>query len=288
MEFEPDAVRREVARQFPQWSDLPVSPVERQGHDNRTFRIGRELSARIPCHRMYVEHGTYEFEGLPRLARQLSLPIPAPVERAAAGPEIPWPWLVLRWIPGETGSLERVIDRTVFARDLGGFLCELHAADTDGAPAPEQHNFFRGGPLKIYDPETRSCIEEFGKTIDAPRATEVWERALSSRWERQPVWVHGDLAIDNVLLKNGKLSAVIDFGLCAAGDPACDLVAAWTMFAGDSREAFIQTVDLDAATWERARGWALWKALLRVQEAESDSDEERRAAFLAHIDDLLT
>lgn len=285
MEFSAELVQREVARQFPQWSGLPVRPVERQGHDNRTFRIGDGLSARVPSHPAYVEHADYEFECLPYIARGLSLPIPEPVARAEAGPEIEWPWLVLRWIPGETGSLAGLADPLAFARDLAGFLAELHAINAGGGPAPGQHNFFRGGPLATYDADTRARIRAFGHELGEERLTAVWERALASRWERDPVWVHGDLAIDNTLLNRGQLCAVIDFGLCAAGDPACDLVGAWTMFAGEARRAFIETLALDDATWARARGWALWKALFRVEEAEGDP--ERREQFLRHAEELL-
>lgn len=262
-----------------------MRPVERQGHDNRTFRIGEEWSARVPSHPAYVEHGAYEFECLPRIARGLSLPIPEPVARADAGEEIRWPWLVLRWIPGETGSLDGLADPVTFAGDLAGFLVELHAIDAGSGPAPGQHNFFRGGPLATYDADTRERIDAFDAELGGERMTAAWERALASRWEREPVWVHGDLAIDNVLLNAGRLCAVIDFGLCAAGDPACDLVGAWTMFSGDSRRAFIEALGLDDATWDRARGWALWKALFRVEEA--DGDPERRSFFLRHAEDVL-
>ncbi|MHC4376041.1 MAG: aminoglycoside phosphotransferase family protein [Planctomycetota bacterium] len=264
-----------------------MRPVERQGHDNRTFRIGDELSARVPSHPAYVEHGVYEFECLPRIARGLSLPIPEPVARAEAGAEIEWPWLVLRWIAGETGSLEALADPVAFARDLAGFLGELHAISAGSGPAPGQHNFFRGGPLATYDADTRERIAALDEELGGARMTAAWERALASCWERDPVWVHGDLAIDNVLLNAGRLCAVIDFGLCAAGDPACDLVGAWTMFSGDSRLAFIETLTLDDATWARARGWALWKALFRVEEAGADGDSERRQFFLRHAEDIL-
>jgi len=197
-----------------------VRPVERQGHDNRTFRIGESLSARVPSHPAYVEHGAYEFACLPRIARGLSLPIPEPVARAEAGEEIRWPWLVLRWIPGETGSLDGLADPVTFARDLAGFLRELHSIDAGSGPAPGQHNFFRGGPLTTYDADTRERIDAFDAELGGERMTAAWERALVSRWEREPVWVHGDLAIDNVLLDGGHLCAVIDFGLCAYMDSA--------------------------------------------------------------------
>ncbi len=208
--------------------------------------------------------------------------------RAEAGAEIPWPWLVLRWIPGATGSLEGLADPVDFARELAAFLNELRAIETNAAPAPGPHNFFRSGSLATYDADTRGRIAAFGDELGGERSTEVWEQALATRWERPPVWVHGDLAIDNLLLDAGHLGGVIDFGLCATGDPACDLVGAWTMFAGRSRAAFVEAVELDANTWARARGWTLWKALFRVEEATANGDAERRACCLRHAEDVLS
>jgi aminoglycoside phosphotransferase (APT) family kinase protein len=96
--------------------------------------------------------------------------------------------------------------------------------------------------------------------IVAPLALDVWEAAVASEWTREPVWVHGDVAPTNLLASEGTLCGVLDFGCCAVGDPACDLTIAWTLFSGRSREAFMDRLRFDDATWARARGWALWKA----------------------------
>ena len=108
------------------------------------------------------------------------------------------------------------------------------------------------------------AIEELGDEIERDVATDVLDLALASGWDRPPVWVHGDVAPSNLLVAEGKLKAVIDFGCSAVGDPACDLVMAWTYFGDDSRATFRNGVALDAGTWARARGWALWKAVITV------------------------
>ena len=147
------------------------------------------------------------------------------------------------------------------AEDLAGFLKALQKADASAGPLAGQHNFHRGGDLRVYDAETRNCAARLGERVDGAGALAVWEVALATRWEAAPVWVHGDVAVGNLLVEQGRLSAVIDFGGLAVGDPACDLVIAWLFFDGEDREAFKAAMALDEATWTRARGWALWKAL---------------------------
>ena len=124
----------------------------------------------------------------------------------------------------------------------------------------------RGGPLAIYDDETRQALAILKDKIDIKAATEVWEAALATTWNKPSVWVHGDISLGNLLVQNGQLSAVIDFGGLAIGDPACDLAIAWTYFKGESREVFRSTLDFDEGTWARGRGWTLWKALIVAAE----------------------
>jgi aminoglycoside phosphotransferase (APT) family kinase protein len=149
-----------------------------------------------------------------------------------------------------------------FAADLAGFLAALHRVGAEDGPPPGKHNFFRGGPLTVYDAETRAAIETLGDRIDGAAATRVWEAALAATWDGAPVWVHGDVAEGNLLVADGALSAVIDFGGTGVGDPSCDTVIAWTFFSGPSRETFRAALPVDAGTWARGRGWALWKALI--------------------------
>ena len=169
-------------------------------------------------------------------------------------------------------------DLNALARDLAGFLQALHAADATGAPRPGADNFHRGGDLAVYERETMALIDRLGLLIDAPRARRVWRSARATRWRDAPVWVHGDLAPDNLLFDRGRLHAVIDFGQLAAGDPACDLTIAWTLLDRRGRATFASGVGLDDGTWARARGWALWKQLLMLERARGNAPDEARRA----------
>lgn len=263
---------RLVAEQFPQWADLAVAPVSLDGWDNATFRLGDEYSIRLPSHDAYVPQVEKEHAWLPILGRGLPLPIPQPAGRGRPTPEFRRPWSVYRWIDGEPATAERIADLCVFAAELANFLRALQGIDPRGGPQAGAHSFFRGGPLDTYDGEVREALVALADGIDTGVAAEVWETALSSSWPGRSVWVHGDVTASNILVAGGRIRAVIDFGCCAVGDPACDLVIAWTLLDGESRDVFRRTVGLDDATWARARGWALWKALITVL------DDERRGA----------
>ncbi len=260
----PAVAARLIASQFPQWGGLPVRPVALDGWDNTTFRLGDEFSVRLPSHDRYVPQVEKEHRWLPILARQLPLPIPEPVAMGEPDDGFPRPWSVYRWISGDTACVDRIASLTAFAADLAGFLAALYAIDATGGPPPGAHNFFRGGPLNTYDAQSREAIRVLERELDTDAATEVWEAALASSWDRPPVWVHGDVDEENMLVAEGTLRAVIDFGCAAVGDPACDLVMAWTFFAGESRDVFRDGLRLDDATWARGRGWALWKALITM------------------------
>ena len=273
-EITADVAARLVAGQFPQWAHLPVVPVEINGWDNTTFRLGDELSVRLPNSEAAAAQVRKEHRWLPFLAGRLPVPIPEPAAMGRPSEDFPRPWSVYRWLPGETASADRVPDPVGFAVGLAGFLTALHGVDTSGGPPAGAHNFFRGAPLATYDKQTRDLIRERAGDIDADAATEVWDTAVASAWERAPVWLHGDFTGSNLLVDDGKLRAVIDFGGVAVGDPACDLVMEWVFFSGESAMAFRRGLPhLDEATWARGRGWALWKALLVMAE---DNDPSRR------------
>ncbi|MFQ1001840.1 aminoglycoside phosphotransferase family protein [Modestobacter sp. SSW1-42] len=255
-------VRRLVAAQFPQWSGLPVVRVEPGGWDNRTFRLGDELLVRLPSAAEYAEAVAKEQRWLRVMAPRLPQPVPLPLAHGRPGEGFPWPWSVYRWLDGEDAATAPVHDLTALAEDLAGFLRALQAVDPAGGPAPGVHNWFRGAPLSHYDGETRQALDTLRDTVDVRAATAVWETALASTWPHPPRWSHGDVAVGNLLVRDGRLAGVVDFGTCGVGDPACDLVIAWTLFDGASRTAFRDGLDLDDDTWDRARGWALWKALV--------------------------
>jgi aminoglycoside phosphotransferase (APT) family kinase protein len=277
---------RLVAQQFPEWAGLSVLPVAESGWDNRTFRLGDTMTVRLPTAEYYVAAVEKEHTWLPRLAPHLPLPIPMPLALGSAGHGYPWPWSVRRWIDGRPATEERVADMAVFADDLARFLVALWNADVPGGPAAGAHSFHRGGDLAVYDRETRAALATLGRRVDRSAAAMVWEAALAATATQPPVWFHGDVAAGNLLVDDpGRLSAVIDFGTSGVGDPACDLVIAWTLFEGPSREIFRRRTALDGGAWARATGWALWKALITL--AAPDAAPADRAGSARTLERVL-
>jgi aminoglycoside phosphotransferase (APT) family kinase protein len=259
----PELVSRLVATQFPHWAGLPVRPVEVDGWDNATFRLGEQMSVRLPSSQAYVDQVDKEHRWLPVLAGQLPLRIPEPLAKGEPGCGFPRPWSVYRWIDGQTAADGQVADLPQFAADLAGFLAALYRVDPSGGPLPGTHNFFRGGSPAYYDAETRAALAALHGHIDTGLAEQVWEAALEARWDGPPVWFHGDAQPGNLLLDSaGRLSAVIDFGTSGIGDPACDTTIAWTFLSGESQRVFKEQLPADEATWTRGRGWAIWKAMI--------------------------
>ncbi|MEV5727145.1 aminoglycoside phosphotransferase family protein [Streptomyces pharetrae] len=279
-------VKRLIAAQFPEWSGLPVVPVEVDGWDNRTYRLGEGMTVRLPTAAGYAPAVDKECEWLPRLAPSLPVAVPPVLAKGVPGEGYPHPWSVRGWLPGETATPRRIADMARFATDVAEFVLALQRCDPTGGPLAGAHSWYRGASPAHYDEETRRCIAALGGRVDTARATEVWQAALDADRLGTPVWFHGDIAANNLLVTGGQLSAVIDFGTSGVGDPACDLVIAWTMFRDDSREAFRRTVGQDDGTWARARGWALWKALLTLTEC-ADPQDERVDANLSVIDAVL-
>lgn len=256
-------VERLVASQFPQWAGLPIRPVERDGWDNWTFRLGDNMKVRLPSAAGYAEQAEKEAYWLPRLAPRLPLPVPVPIGLGQPGEGFPWAWSVFDWLEGEPATRERIDDPVQFGWDVAKFLRAMQAIDPAGGPRPGQHSFFRGGDvMAVYGEEARRSVDALADGIDSAAAHAVLDAAQAARFAGPAVWVHGDIAVGNLLVRDGRLGAVIDFGCCAVGDPACDLVLTWTFLEGAARDAFRLSVVADDATWARARGWALWKAAL--------------------------
>lgn len=251
-------VRRLIDTQFPRWADLPVVPVPRGGWDNRTFRLGTDMLVRLPSAAAYALAVEKEQRWLPILAPHLPLPIPVPLAAGKPGEGYPHPWSVYRWIEGETVRVP--LDSSAVA--LADFLTALRRVDPTGGPAPGLHNWYRGGPLRTYDEMMKEGVERLDDPALRAAVAESWQESLDAPWHGRPVWFHGDVAPGNLLSGNGTLTAVIDFGTCGVGDPACDLAIAWTSLTAPAREAFRNRMAVDSATWLRGRGWALWKATI--------------------------
>jgi aminoglycoside phosphotransferase (APT) family kinase protein len=273
VDTDPSLVRRLLAGQFPQWAGLPIEPVPSAGTDHALYRLGDDLSVRLPRIHWAVGQADKEARWLPKLAPHLPLAIPAPLAHGRPAEGYLWGWSVYRWLPGENAIHASIDDLTQVATDLAQFIRALEQIDARGGSpngAEQEHAPLspRGGPLAARDAETRAAIASLaaiGGLIDADAVTAAWEASRDAPiWDRPLVWIHGDLQPGNLLIEHGRLSAVIDFGCLGLGDPATDLMLAWTLFHGPSRNAFRAALDVDDATWLRGRGWTLSVALIAL------------------------
>jgi len=264
VETSADLVSRLLAERYPQWADLPITPVPSAGTDNALYRLGDDMVVRLPRIDWAIGQAEKERQWLPRLSPWLPLDIPVQLAVGEPGAGYPWPWAVYRWLEGESATFERLADPRKAATDLARFIEALHRIDTTGGPLAAEHHL-RGAPLAMRDAQTREALAALKEMMDTDMATQVWESALEApEWDREPVWFHGDLLSGNLLIEQGNLKAVIDFSGLGVGDPACDLMIAWGLFSGESRETFRAALGVDDATWARGRGQALSQAVIFI------------------------
>jgi len=260
IDIDASLVRRLLAAQFPQWADLPIEPVASAGTDNAIYRLGEDMAVRLP--RIHWATGQLDKEQLwlSKLGSLLPVAIPVPLGKGEPGEGYPWHWSVHAWLNGENPAVGRVTDPGSLARELAQFVAALHRIDPAGGPPAD-----RGIPLEEREAPTRTAIDALHGMIDTAAATAAWDVALQApAWPSLPVWIHGDLSPGNLLLVDGRLSAVIDFGCLGVGDPACDLIVAWNLLPAETRNVFRAALRVDDATWERGRGWALSVALIQL------------------------
>jgi aminoglycoside phosphotransferase (APT) family kinase protein len=278
-----EQARRLVADQFPQWADLPVEPVANGGWDNWTFHLGPEMSVRLPSAAEYALAVDKEQRWLPTLAARLPLPVPTPLAKGEPGAGYPYSWSIYQWLDGAPARPDRIADPVRFGLDLANFLAALQSVDVAGGPQPGIHNWFRGGTLRTYDKKIERALAELGDRVDTELVRDIWTSALGARWDGVDRWFHGDIAAGNLLVADGQLVAVIDFGTCGVGDPACDLAIAWTLLTADGRQAFRKRLSVDEATWARGRGWALWKTLAACSYTFDDPEDSEEYASAQRV-----
>jgi aminoglycoside phosphotransferase (APT) family kinase protein len=252
-------VARLVSGQFPRLAGLPISAVRSTGTVNAIYRLGEDLCVRLPRVQSWAEDLERELRWLPKIAPAVSLRVPEPVARGLPASEYPFTWAIYRWLDGRPYRDDLVHDERQAAEDLARFVHELRRLDRVGAP--------RGGrrPLRELDGVTRSAIAASGGVIDSDAAAGAWSRALEAPvWDGAPVWIHTDLLRPNLLVDRGRIHAVIDFGGVGVGDPAADVIAAWSVFGPSGRAVFRAALGVDEGVWSRARGYALHQAALII------------------------
>lgn len=248
-----DLAGRLIAAQFPRWAGLGITATGRAGTDNVVYRLGGDLAVRLPRHGAAAASVAAEWRWLPRLAPLLPLAVPVPVALGVPGEGFPYPWLVCRWVPGESAAPLGATGESAVL--LGQFVAALQRIDAGGGPRS-----FRGGPVGVLDARVRAEIGVLSAdgTVDAGLVTGAWDAARGvPAWDRAPVWVHADLYPVNLIALGGRLTGVIDFGGLGAGDPAIDMLPAWAWLEAGTRDLFRAEVQADDATWARGRAWAL-------------------------------
>ncbi|WP_329406600.1 aminoglycoside phosphotransferase family protein [Streptomyces sp. NBC_00704] len=260
VDLDSELVSRLVAAQFPRWAGLPVRRLASSGTENAMFRLGDDKVVRLPRHPGAVESVGHEQQWLTRLGPALPVAAPQPLARGGPGEGFAWPWSVYRWLDGRNpvaGALDRPL---TLAAELAAFVTALRGIDARGGPPNS-----RGVPLAERDGPTRDALARLTGRIDVDAVTALWEEALRTPGHAgPPVWAHGDLSPGNVLVRDGRLSAVIDFGVAGVGDPAVDLIVAWNLLPAPARGAFRAAVGADDAEWARGRGWALSISLIQL------------------------
>jgi len=254
-EVETDAglVRRLLVSQHPQWADLPIERVRSAGTDNAMYRLGDELAVRLPRIHWAVENVAKERTWLPILAPSQPLAVPLPV--ATGDPEeiFPYPWSVVRWLPGEMATPDRLGDPMRAALDLAAFVLALQAVDPTDGPTHR-----RGFPVRLQDQGVRQGVAGLRGEVDGDAVLDAWNRVLEAPdYDGPPRWFHGDLAYLNLLAQDGTLCGVIDWGTCGVGDPAIETIVAWSLFPPDARDTYRDALAIDDAMWQRGKGWVL-------------------------------
>ncbi|RZT77500.1 aminoglycoside phosphotransferase (APT) family kinase protein [Micromonospora violae] len=258
-----DVVSALVAAQFPEWRALPVHPVPSSGTVNALFRLGPEIVLRFP-----LQPGAdaelraellREQEYARLLAAYLPIAVPEPLGLGEPGAGYPGPWTAYRWIAGEPARPDLIGDPDTFARDLAGVVVALRSIDTGGRTWSGSG---RGGPLVALDVDVRSALADSVHLTDTARLAVVWDRCREApRRDDRDVWIHADLMPGNLLVRDGRLAAVIDLETVNVGDPAVDLMPAWNLLDAGARETYRRALGVDNDTWERGRGWALLQAI---------------------------
>jgi len=222
-------VRRLLATQFPQLADLPLTRVEAWGTDHAIFRLGESLSVRLPKIGWATKQGEKEHRWLPELAPHLPIEVPVPLAMGEPAEGYPFRWYVSPWLDGANPGAGGSVDMRRLAVDLAAFVLALQALDTTDAPGPRVDQ--RGGQLAGADGYTRAQAELLRNEADVDALLAVWDAGLDAPpWDGPAVWVHGDLSDGNLLVRDGRLSGVIDWGGLIAGDPAVELMVAWNLF----------------------------------------------------------
>jgi aminoglycoside phosphotransferase (APT) family kinase protein len=276
-EIHEDLVTALLSDQFPELAGLPLNLLA-NGWDNVMYRLGGDLTVRLPRRELAVPLIENEQRWLEVLAPRLPLTVPVPVHHGRRSDQFPMPWSICPWFPGELAADDALADPEREARRLGAFLTALHVPAPDDAPLNE----WRGKDAQLLEPRVAANLKKAdsaGRPSDDLIVARFAELAGVEAYGGAPVWLHGDLHAANVIVDDGALRAVIDFGDITSGDPAVDLAIGWMLFDGDALLAFRDSMaHVGTATWSRGAAWALHFAVMYL----ANSADNPRLDALGH------
>jgi len=247
-----------LKEQFPEWLNLSLKLIKSQGTDNVMYQLGDDKVIRLPRTYGSALSLQKECDWLPKLAPKLPIPVPVPIARGIPSTYYPHPWAICQFLEGSNPCIENRLDLQQASKDMAHFIDMMQKIPVKSGPECR-----RGLPLDSRAQETRDAIQNVTEMYDAKLLNEIWDSMLAvPSWHGSPVWIHGDLHAGNLLAKNNLITAVLDFGSAGVGDPACDLMVAWTLLDTDSRKQFQEIIQYDDATWQRGRGWAFTMGLV--------------------------
>jgi aminoglycoside phosphotransferase (APT) family kinase protein len=281
-------VRGLLLEQFPNFSALAISPVD-EGFDNVTYRLGNEMALRIPRREVGDRLIRNEQKWLGGIGARVPLPIPAPLYLGVPQGSYPWAWSIVPWFDGTTVDLEDPLGSEALV--LAAFLKALHVAAPDNAPP----NDVRGVPLRARQAFIEERMDRLEKASDVitPRVKAIWNEALEAPLDCALTWLHGDLHARNVLVREGRFSAVIDWGDMTAGDKATDLACLWMLLPDEKARAAVMEMldDVSETTWKRAKGWAVSFGVMLVDTGRVDHPRHevmgrKTLARVSNLDDF--
>lgn len=255
VDIDTEIVAALIRQQFPQYSDLSIKPIDSAGTDHAMYKLGSDMVVRLPRLAEAETQVHKEQYWLPKLGPHVSLATPRPIAMGAPATVFGMHWSIYEWLQGANAFDQPISDLRHAAVKLGQFGVELRSLDASKGPRS-----FRGDPVESKESDVLAAIEHLSAAdkVDRDEALSAWRSVTElPQWACDPVWAHGDLLPGNLLTTNGLLSAVIDFGGVGVGDPACDMMVAWTLLTAVERPTFREYAEVDDATWERGRGWAL-------------------------------
>lgn len=256
-DIDADLVRKLLESQFPEWTGLDLRESRPWGTDNAMFRLGDTFAVRLPRVPAAAEAVVKEHCWLPGFAMLLPLAVPEPLALGEPAFGYPHPWTVCRWLPGTSAVGAVALDSRKVARQVAGMLAALRAMDVTGGPLPGAHNSHRGVPVRVRDGMVREWLPKLDGLADIDRLTRAWDAVLDAPdWDGPPSWLHGDMHASNLIVAGDELAGVIDWGCMGVGDPATDLIPAWSVLDADGRQILREQFDIDDATWMRGMGWA--------------------------------